>query len=73
MIVCLCTGVTTDQFTQALQEHDLDWGRASFETGAGTCCGGCRHYLAQMAEREQEKMKLVALPVLAPSTLPDRD
>ena len=74
MIVCLCTGVTSDQFNEALQKHGYDWHAASYETGAGTCCGGCRHYLAQMAVREQEKPNIVALPVLetiAPDGQPD--
>lgn len=69
MIVCLCTGITTDQFNEALRENGMDWARASFETGAGTCCGGCRHYLAQMAEREQEKMRPVSLPMLGGTPL----
>lgn len=66
MIVCLCTGVNSAEFTEALKNCDGDWQRASFETGAGTCCGGCRHYLAQMAEREETKPQ-EAIPVLVVS------
>lgn len=65
MIVCLCTGVTSSEFSQALQDAGGDWQRASLETGAGTCCGGCRHYLAQMAEREDTKgQEAIPLPIL---------
>lgn len=49
MIVCLCTGVNTEGFRKALQENANDWEKASLETGAGHCCGGCRVFLEQMS------------------------
>lgn len=49
MIACLCTGVNTESFRKALQEHENDWEKASLETGAGHCCGGCRVFLEQMS------------------------
>ena len=55
MIVCLCTGVTSAQFSEALAQHKGDWILASSETGAGMCCGGCRHFIAQLSVREQSK------------------
>lgn len=51
MIVCLCTGVTQEQFLHALEETQGDWIAASMETGAGMCCGGCRHFISQLSAR----------------------
>jgi bacterioferritin-associated ferredoxin len=55
MIVCLCTGVTSSQFSEALVKHNGDWIMASVDTGAGLCCGGCRHFIAQLSVREASK------------------
>lgn len=57
MIVCLCTGVTHAEFTKALEDSEGDWIVASMETGAGMCCGGCRHFISQIAVREATKQE----------------
>lgn len=46
MYICLCTGVTEEQWRDALREAENDWLAASAATGAGQVCGGCRVFLS---------------------------
>ena len=49
MYVCVCAGVTDAQWTEALAEASRNgqgWREASYATGAGLGCGGCRPLLA---------------------------
>ena len=60
MIVCLCTGVTCEQFMAALDKAQGRLGEAANETGAGHGCGGCRPYLFQLAHERKDQLASAA-------------
>lgn len=57
---CVCSQVTDQEWTAALEKAGGDWLVASTATGAGLNCGSCRVYLQQTA-------LAVVLPVLQPA------
>lgn len=61
MYVCLCAQVTEAEWQSALSQAVATgggWREASMATGAGTGCGGCRAFLAEISATT------LALPVL---------
>ena len=50
MYVCMCTGVTSKQINQALQDGAQSASDLLLSTGAGGCCGSCVPMINSMVE-----------------------
>lgn len=51
MLVCICAAVPESDFLKALEDASGDWRVAALHCGAGQCCGTCRPFLAEVANR----------------------
>lgn len=76
MYVCLCTGVTSDQIQEAINNGATNAAEITAATGAGSSCGSCLNtVIAMMLESQSRSLENVietvsvqpgfALPILA--------
>ena len=57
MIVCHCKRVSDTTIRAAVQQGARSHREIGQACGAGTCCGGCRPLVAQVAKLEEEGQK----------------
>ncbi|NKB97592.1 MAG: (2Fe-2S)-binding protein [Pseudomonadales bacterium] len=55
MYVCMCHGVTDRQIKQAVADGHRDFLSIQAELGAGTGCGGCRDFTADLIDDLTQK------------------
>jgi bacterioferritin-associated ferredoxin len=67
MIVCHCRGVTDRDLRRCISAGARSVGRVSRESGASTCCGGCRPLVRKIVEAELAAEERCFLPMLQPS------
>lgn len=72
MYVCLCTGVTSDQIQEAINNGATNAAEITAATGAGSSCGSClTTVIAMMLESQSTPIETgsvqsgFALPILA--------
>lgn len=53
MYVCICMGVTTSQIQECCQKGAKSVDDITEQTGAGSCCGGCREHLTMQFNQSQ--------------------
>lgn len=53
MFVCLCNGVNDSTVRECIKKGANSVDAVAFQTGAGTCCGGCRPLIETMVSDHQ--------------------